>query len=431
MEKLSYSRQIPSQGSYDVVVLGGGPSGIMAAAAAARGGARTALVEQYGFLGGMATAGLVAPISVFRYNDELVVGGLPWDFVKRMEQEGGAKIEYPLGNVSFSPESYKLTAHRLMRECGVTLFLHTRLIDCQQEDNRIAQVILHSKCGLFTLEAKVFIDCTGDADLAALAGVPMQQYGKEPQPNSLYFCLGHVDTTALPKIHHAQQGINYHMEDLRELLIGISEKEALPDFGGPWMCYMMTEDMVLVNMTRKKADILNEAEATEAEFQLREDAVRFTEVLKKYVPAFADARILYTAAQIGVRESRHIRGVHILSGEEYLHAVHFEDSIARGCHPVDIHAAGGNGQRCEFLKQAAYIPYRSLITKEFSNLLVACRAYSADQIAFASTRVQACVMGLGQAAGAAAAQCAGSGNTVWDVDIPSLRQTLTEFGAIL
>lgn len=192
---------------------------------------------------------------------------------------------------------------------------------------------------------------------------------------------------------------------------------------------MMADDRVLVNVTRTKADILNEQEATKAEMQLRKDVLRFTEVLKKYVPAFAHAEVLYTSTQVGVRESRHIQGVHVLTGEEYLNAVHFEDSIGRGCHPVDIHSSDGKSQRCEFLKQAAYVPYRSLITKEYDNLIIACRSFSADRIAFASTRVQACVMGLGQAAGIAAAHCVRDNCSVQNVDIQKLRAKLIALGA--
>lgn len=429
MASVSYSKLIPSSHNFDVVVLGGGPSGIMAAAAAAKCGAKTALIEQYGFLGGMATAGLVAPISVFCYDNELVVGGLPWEFIQRMVSVGGAQIEYPLGNISFSPEYYKLCAQSFMDELGVTTYLHTRLIDCQKTKDSITNVILHSKRGLFAMHAKIFIDCTGDADLAFLADVPMLKYDSEPQPASLYFCLGNVDVSLLPKIHHSNQGINYHMENLRELLTELSKKDHIPEFGGPWMCYMMTDNTVLVNMTRKKLNIFNDEEVAAAEFSLRKDAFQLTEILKKNVPAFSKASVLYTATQIGIRESRHIKGVHILSGEEYLSGIHFEDSIGRGCHPVDIHATNGSGQRCEFLKQAAYIPYRSLITNEVSNLIVACRAFSADKIAFASTRVQACVMGLGQAAGVAASQCVNKNCSVQTIDIHSLRKRLIEFGA--
>lgn len=401
----------------------------MAAAAAAKAGARTAVIEQYGFFGGMATAGLVAPISVFRYNDELVVGGLPWEFIQRMEVNGGAKIEYPLGNVSFSPEAYKLTADQFIQDSGAITYFHTRLIDCIRDGEQITHVILHSKCGLFALKAQIFIDCTGDADLAALADVPMLHYNEPLQPMSMYFCLGKVDANAIPKIHHSCQGMNYHMEDLRNLLLSVAEQEQLPMFGGPWMCYMMADDRVLVNVTRTQANILNEQEATLAEMRLRKDAFRFTEILKKYVPAFANAELLYTSAQVGVRESRHIRGIHVLTGEEYLSAFHFEDSIGRGCHPVDIHSSNGKGQRCEFLKQAGYIPYRSLITQNYPNLIVACRSFSADRVAFASTRVQACVMGLGQAAGIAAALCVQNHCSVQDVSIPELRRQLLALGA--
>ena len=129
METVSCTREIAVEKDYDVVVLGGGPSGLMAAAAAAKAGASTAIIEQYGFFGGMATAGLVAPISVFRYNDELVVGGLPWEFIQRMVSYGGAKIEYPLGNISFSPEAYKLTADQFIQDAGAVTYFHTRLID--------------------------------------------------------------------------------------------------------------------------------------------------------------------------------------------------------------------------------------------------------------------------------------------------------------
>lgn len=431
MKTISYLKQIMVQEQYDVLVLGGGPAGIMAAIAAAREGANTAIVEQYGFFGGMATAGLVAPISVFRYNDELTVGGLPWDFVQRMVDEGGAKIEYPLGNISFNPECYKLVAQRMLKEAGVTMYLHTRLVDCSQQEGVITAAILQNKGGLFALEAKIFIDCSGDGDMAAYAGVPMQPKEEELQPASTYFCITGVDTSNLPRIHHSQQGINYHMEDLRDILLEARKTENVPEFGGPWMCYMMSDDTVLVNMTRRKINIFDGKAVAEAECQLREDAFQLVEVLKKHVPAFANACLIETAAQAGVRETRHMQGVHLLTGEEYLNAVHFEDAVARCSHPVDIHASKGHKQRCEFLKEAAYIPYRSLIAEKFPNLLVACRAFSADRIAFASARVQAGMMGIGQAAGVAAAQCAKTGSSVQDVDIHEMRKTLIEWGAII
>ena len=125
MDFITQTKEVPVVGSYDVVVCGGGPAGLIAAIAAARGGARTALVERYGFLGGMATAGLVAPISVFNYNGRRIVGGIPWEFVERLSEIGGAEEEKPLGNITFSPEKYKLVAQRMLLEAGVTLYFHS------------------------------------------------------------------------------------------------------------------------------------------------------------------------------------------------------------------------------------------------------------------------------------------------------------------
>lgn len=429
MAPVSVYKEAPVLGAYDVVVCGGGPSGFIGAIAAARAGAKVALIERYGFLGGMATAGLVAPISEFCYNGELVVGGIPWEFANRLEEMGGASIEYPLGSVCFDPEAYKLLAQRMVLEAGVTLYLHAYLSDCTMDAGRITQVVFEGKGGARAVAGRYFLDCTGDGDLSYMAGVPMQAFPAPTQPSSLCFCLGGVDATALSKIRHEQQGVNYHMEPLRDRLLPLSQSGELPKFGGPWMCWMLAPDRVLVNMTRAEGDMADEREQTRVECLLREDAFLLVKALRDNFEAFRDARILYTAAQAGVRETRHIRGVHVLTGAEYLSAVRFPDSVGRGAHPIDIHASTGGGQRCEFLKEAAYIPYRSLIAEDFPNLLVPGRCFSADREASASARVQAAMMGLGQAAGFAAAQCAGSKRSVQETDIESLQKALLSVGA--
>lgn len=422
-------KEVPVIADYDVVVCGGGPAGIMAAIASARGGAKTALIERYGFVGGMATAGMVAPISVFRYNNELVVGGVPWEFVKRMEEANGAYLEMPLGNVSFQPEVYKLIAQRMLLEAGVDLYLHAYLSDCMMEDNEITHVIIESKSGTEAIAAKYFIDATGDADLAHMAGVPMISYDAPKQPASLYFMLSGVDINQLEKIHHNEQGVNYHIIPLQEKLRELAAVEDVPNFGGPWMCYMLSDNTVLVNMTRVEADMINQREQTRAECVLREDAFKLVELLKNHVDEFKDAYIINTATQAGVRETRHIQGVHVLTGREYVNAFHFPDAIARCSHPIDIHSSQGSDQKCEFLKEAAYIPYRSLIVDDFPNFIVAGRSFSAEREAFASARVQACAMGIGQAAGYAAALICEKEESFHDIDISHLRKTLIDVGA--
>lgn len=431
MEVITQTKDIPVVAEYDVVVCGGGPAGFIAATAAARGGARTALIERYGFLGGMATAGLVAPISVFNYNGDRVINGLPWEFVERMIEVGGAREEKPLGNITFSPEKYKLIAQRMVLEAGVSLYFHSYLTDCKKEGNKITHVIIENKNKTEAIAGKLFIDCTGDADLSLLAKVPMQPVEKTLQPASLIFMMGGVDIDALPKIRHSEQGINYHDLDMREILVKVAKTRELPTFGGPWYCGTLAKGVVLINMTRAHANMANNREATNAECMLREHVHLFAEVLIEHVPAFRNAYLLNTATQTGVRETRRIKGAYTLTGEEYINATNFPDAISRGCHPVDIHASATTAQRIEFLKNAGFIPYRSLFSPDFPNLLVAGRSFSADGVASASVRVQASVMGLGQAAGAAAALCIESGVNVANVDITALQNRLVAYGANL
>lgn len=430
-ESITQIREIPVIAGYDVVVCGGGPSGFIAAIAAARGGARVALIERLGFLGGMATASLVAPISVFNYNQRRIIDGIPWEFIERLIEVNGAREEKPLGNITFSPEKYKLVAQRMVLEAGVTLYLHSYLTGLKKSGNRLTHVIIDNKNGAEAIAAKYFIDCTGDADLSYQAGVPMQPMKSELQPATLIFMLGGVDTDALPKIRHSQQGVNYHDIDMRNILEEMGKKTKLPRFGGPWYCGVLDNGLALVNMTRAYANMSNNREATATECLLREDVFTFLDILKENIPEFRNAYLVMTAPQTGTRETRRIKGVHTLTGEEYIEATDFPDAISRGCHPVDIHSSSSNNQRCEFLKDAAFVPYRCLIAPDFPNLLVGGRAFSADGVSSASVRVQASVMGLGQAAGAAAAICARSGTDVSEVNITVLRDTLIKYGANL
>lgn len=432
---VSIEKSVPVVGSYDVVVCGGGPTGFIAAIAAARQGAKVALIEQYGFLGGMATAGIVAPLSVFTYSGEKVIGGIPWEFCERLQAMGGGLIEKPLGNVAFEPELYKLCCQRMVLEAGVELYMHSYLSGCICEEGNVRQVIIENKNGTEAIEAKVFIDCTGDADLAHMAHVPMQDLeGKPLQPLSTYFVLSGVDTESevvKDAMHHNKQGVNCHCLPIREKLIELKDKLGIPEFGGPWFCTTLQPGVVTVNMTRTAADACDNRDYTRAECELREQVFKMAKVLKENFEEFKNCYVSAVAVTAGVRETRRIKGVHTITGEEYVNAFHYEDSVSRGAHPIDIHVAKGPSQNVTFLEKPAYVPYRAFIAEGYPNLLVAGRCLSADKTAFASLRVQASCMGMGQAVGVAAAQCCESGCSVLDADIDKLVTSLREMGAMI
>ena len=436
MKNITVSKSVPVVGSYDVVVCGAGPAGVIAAIAAAREGASVALVERFGFLGGMATAGLVMPLSVFTYQNKRVIGGIPWEFLERLEAMGGGYIENPLGNVAFDPELYKLCMQRMVLEAGVTLYMNSYLTGTVVgKDGKVECVVIENKNGAEALEAKVFIDCTGDADLAAMAGVEMQPMNGEPlQPLSTYFILAGVDTSSpliAEAMHHNKQGVNCHCLPIREYLLEHAEELNMPEFGGPWFCTTLHEGCVAVNMTRTAADACDNRDYTAAECRLREDVYRMADVLRNNFAEFKNCYVASVAAQAGIRETRRIKGVHTMTAEEYMSGYRYGDSISRGAHPIDIHASKGSSQVAHFLEQAAYVPYRALIAQNYPNLIVAGRCLSADRKAFASMRVQASCMGTGQAAGVAAAMAAKCSCDVQNVDVEALVARLKQIGAAL
>ncbi len=429
---ISYSRNIPKQAHFDVLVCGGGAAGIGAALAAAEGGARTALVERFGFLGGMATAGYVNPMSEFAYNGRQVVGGIPWRFAQKLLENGGALVEAPRCNVSFNPEIYKLTAQQMLEDAGVACYMNTNLIDCTTEDRRITTAICQNKSGLFALSADYFIDCTGDADLCALADVEMLPQEEAMQPGTLCFILSGVDTTTerMHIIHQKNHRFNHQATFVREPLLKLREEGVdVPQFGGPWLATTLIDGCITVNMTRSAMNATDSADYQKAEAKMRKDVFRLVELMREHVAEFKNCQLSSIATVAGIRESRRIRGVHTLTGKEYVVAHKFPDAIARSAHAVDIHLPGNDGQKLIFPEDAGYIPYRSLITPTHENLLVAGRCISADGEAFAAIRVQAPCMETGQAAGYAAALCKKDGRAVQDVDLDALLHRVHAVGS--
>ncbi len=433
---MEHERTVPEVFSADVVVCGGGPAGFIAAIAAARQGATVVLLEKNGFLGGMATAGLVGPISNFRCGGELIIGGIPWEFVTEMEEMGGAVTSDPSGNVAFDPEIYKLVAEDMVGSAGLKVFLHTAVVEAVVKgEGELSHIIIETKSGRQAVGCKYVIDCTGDGDLVARAGFACAI--SEPsklQPVSLVFHLGGVDTEALEPLYLGVGDEGGFNAILRQKLLEAREQGIdVPLFGGPWVVHGSTirPGYVSVNATRKVCSCIDVEELTAAQLSLRKDMFRLFEFMRSSLDALQDAYIVYSAATVGTRESRRVRGVYELNEEDILSARPFEDTVCKGSHPIDSHSPLDPKQSLTWLKEAYNIPYRSLVPIGSKNVLVAGRNISATSRALASTRVQATAMALGQAAGTAGALCARYNVFVSQLDTGFLRMALKEQGAII
>lgn len=426
------SRTVPVVGNYDVIVCGGGPAGVIAATAAARNGARTLLIERYGFIGGMATSALVTPVSEFRINDKQHIGGIPFELMSRAAELGGADTSRNSGNYPVNDEILKLAAQRLVLDAGVTLLYHSWLADCVMADGRVTHVIVQNKAGRVAYEAKVFIDCTGDADLVRAAGLETVK-GDVLQPASLWFQLGGVDTDALaPFFGDAVDGILPISEKIRGRLEELNKAGVIPNFGGPWINYFFQPGMVSINLLREPTDASDPERFTQTECSMRENLDLIIRVLRENFPEFADCWLAKSGVQTGVRETYHIVGQYELTRDDILNPKPFPDTIAKGAHVIDIHEPDSNDQvELVALRQEYNVPLRSLIPHRSINLLTAGRCLSADGPGFGSVRVMATCMAMGEGAGTAAALSLENDCDVATLDHGVLREKLIAQGAII
>ena len=422
-------RQVPVTVRCDAAVIGGGPAGFAAAVSAARCGLNTVLIERLGSLGGTATLGYVLPISGFFQNGKRVAGGIAWELVERLEALGAALVEYPKGHVSFHPETWKLTAQRMALESGVQLMTNMALGDCVMDGQRVTHVILDGKSGPEAVEARCFIDATGDADLCRLAGAEMQPEGSL-QPASLCFVLEGVDvTTPLLKdsIHHTGAGGSHSVNDtIHAYLDACVRNGELKQFGGPWFNTMVQGGTVSVNVTRQAGDGADRADLTRMECQLREDMFTIVALLRREYPEFRNCSIVASGVNAGIRETRRIRGIDTVTGQDMLSGRLWPCPVARCAHPMDIHDARTSAQTVDYYSSAAYIPHTALIPRGVDSVLAVGRGISADPLADASLRVQATMMAVGESAGLMAAELCR-----YDIIDPDrLRKAIQERGII-
>ncbi len=413
-------REVPVIHRTDVLVVGGGPAGVGAALAAARHGAATTIVEHYGFLGGMWTAGLLNPIL-----DHQEKGGLVEELMQRLRTAG--KLSSGV-RASFDNEYLKYLLDQMMLESGVDMRLHRSAVGAVVDGDRVRGILTESKSGRQALLADVVIDCTGDGDIAASAGVPFvkgREEDGEMQSVTLFFMLA--------KVRYRQLRGGHDIYKLLEKAVRTHGLDYVIPYRTPSFFHLPLENHSVVQIAHVHGvDGTNADDLSRAEIEARAQIHQAVAVMQK-VPEFAGVELVTSGPHIGVRETRHIQGRARLEEADLLEGRAFDDGICWTRFSIDIHGAPVQGTVAIEGRQVKpyQIPYRALVPVNREGLLMAGRCISGSSRAHSSFRVTGDCVAMGQAAGTAAAIAISSGSLPSEVPADQLVARLKADGVTL
>lgn len=434
----------------DVLTVGAGCAGFSAAVAASREGAKVILCDMNGCIGGMATSGLVGPFMTSYDADgtkQIIVGFFD-EFVRRMEKEGGAihpsKAEWGTAytafrttghrNLSaFDAETYKRVAEEICREEGVRLLYHAMLIKTDVENGKIKCAYFATKSGIYKINAKVFIDCTGDADLAKMSDVNtvFGDGNGQVQSSSTFFTVRNVDKQKMTEHmekYKDDMRKKYYMDEIERC----RKTGEFPCHRAKIMLFEGINGQWHVNMSQM--DDVNGCDVeqvTNAEIIGRTQIQKIIAFLKKYAAGCENIELIRSADVLGVRESRRIEAEYVVTANDCSNSVKFDDCILVCSNSMDIHKKGGVDYVARNTNEPYQIPYRSLVAKGVDNLLAAGRCVGGERPVLAAIRVMPPCFAMGQAAGVGAALAFKNDVAARDVDATELKTILLSQGAYL
>ncbi|MER9026132.1 FAD-dependent oxidoreductase [Mesorhizobium sp. M0815] len=423
--------QAEEAGDYDVIVVGGGLSGVCAAVAATRIGGRTLLAESLPFVGGNGTTGLPISGLCARNSERMIVGGIITEILEMLQERGGVSVDFRRKNwIPVDAEQLQFVLGRLLHTAGVSLLTYSPLVAVTRDQSRISDLAFYNKDGrALRYRARAFVDSTGDAQVARLAGLatPMgRQRDGRTQTMSLVFSIAGVDESRAESNSAVSAAWNQFQASgsVRNTRRDPSVNHIFGRLG--WRSFIATR----VNVMKGTDNRL----LTEAELEGRRQIEEFVyDFLRPRVPGYENSFVAQIAGHVGVRETRRILGLYEITASDLISGKKFHDSIACNASSVEIHMPESGMARWEHLKDDDYytIPYRSLVARDVDNLFASGRCISATHEALGALRVLSPAMATGQAAGTAAALVALNQTSAHQLDVEAVRSALQAAGAIV